>query len=72
MARVACKSLGLTGGERGSTDNLPENGEYPSDDVNWPVLSGLNCDADVDSMDECLENANNSCDGEDYLLMCDG
>lgn len=72
MARVACKSLGLTGGERGSADHLSRNGEYPDDNANWPVLSGIDCDGDVDSLEECLENASNSCAGDDYLLMCDG
>ena len=53
-------SLGLTVGERGSAVNLPQNEEYPNDNSNWPVLSGLNCDAGADSLEECVENANNS------------
>ena len=46
---IACKSLGLTGGERVSADNLPQNGEYPNHNGNWSVLSGFYCDASADS-----------------------
>lgn len=74
LARLACRALGLTGGERGSKDYLPINGEYPHQ--NADPISNIDCGEDnVDSFDSCLGEVKRWCEGpneEDFVLVCTG